>query len=74
LNDEGDAEITTTKARVTGFRHCEEIKELAVTTIAYRKMVKQIDKYWDKLFAEPIQVATTTGAVSIQRNNWTPIL
>ena len=66
LNDDGDAEITTIKARVTGFRHCEEIKELAVTTIAYRKMVKQIDKYWDKLFADPIQVATTTGAVSIQ--------
>lgn len=66
LNDEGDAEITTIQARVTLFRHSEEIKELAATTIAYQKMVKQIDKYWDKLFADPIQVATRTGPVSVQ--------
>jgi len=74
LNDEGDAEITTIQARVTGFRHCEEIKELAVTTIAYRKMVTQIDKYWDKLFADPIQIATTTGAVSVQPQRTNNIL
>jgi hypothetical protein len=74
LNDENDAEITTIQARVTGFRHCEEIKELAVTTIAYRKMVKQIDKYWDKLFADPIQVVTTTGAVNVQPQRTNNIL
>lgn len=47
---------------------------MAVTTIAYRKMVKQTDKYWDKLFADPIQVATTTGAVSIQPQRTNNIL
>ena len=66
LNDEGDADITTIKARVTAFRHSEEIKELSATTIAYRKMVKQINKYWDKLFADPIQVITKEGTVTLQ--------
>jgi len=74
LNDEGDAEITTIQARVTRFRHAEEIKELAATTIAYQKMVKQIDKYWNKLFADPIQVATRTGAVTIQPQRTNNIL
>jgi hypothetical protein len=74
LNDEGDTEITTIQARVSAFRHCEEIKELAATTIAYRKMLKQIDKYWDKLFADPIQVTTTTGAVSVQPQRTNNIL
>ena len=66
LNDEGDPDITTIKERVTDFRHSEEIKELAERNIAYRKMVKQIDKYWDKLFADPIQVVTKTGTVTLQ--------
>jgi len=66
LNDEGDPDITTIKERVTQFRHSAEIKKLAATNIAYRKMLKQIDKYWDKLFADPIQVATNTGTVTLQ--------
>jgi len=65
LNDEGDDDITTIQARLTRFRHSEEIKTLATTT-AYRKMVTQIDKYWDKLFADPIEVATPTGPVRVQ--------
>jgi len=74
LNDEGDADITTIKARVSLFRHSAEIRELAATTTAYRKMVKQIDKYWNKLFADPIQVATRTGAVSVQPHRTNNIL
>ncbi len=66
LNDEGDPDITTIKARVGLFRHAEEIVKLAATDIAYKKMVQQIDKYWDKLFADPIQVATKTGEITIQ--------
>jgi len=66
LNDEGDPDITTIKQRVTRFRHSPEIKALAATNIAYRKMVGQIDKYWDKLFADPIQVVTNTGTVTLQ--------
>jgi hypothetical protein len=66
LNDEGDPDITTIKERVTRFRHSDKLKALAATNMAYRKMLKQIDKYWDKLFADPIQVVTNTGTVSLQ--------
>ncbi|MCP4937073.1 MAG: transposase [bacterium] len=74
LNDEGDDNITTIQARLTRFRHSEEIKELATTTTAYRKMVIQIDKYWDKLFADPIEVATPTGPVRVQPQRTNNIL
>ena len=74
LNDEGDEEITTIEARLTRFRHSEEIKQLATTTTAYRKMVTQIDKYWDKLFANPIQVTTKTGTVRVQPQRTNNIL
>jgi hypothetical protein len=74
LNDEGDADIKTIQARVTAFRHSKEIEELSVTTIAYRKMIKQIDKYWDKLFADPIQVVTKTGTVTLQPQRTNNIL
>ena len=66
LNDQGDPDITTIKARVTAFRHSQEITQRAATTIAYRKMVKQVDKYWEKLFADPIQVTSPTGPITIQ--------
>ena len=74
MNDEGDPDITTIKERVTRFRYSEKIKELAATNIAYRKMVKQIDKYWDKLFADPIQVVTNTGTVTLQPQRTNNIL
>ena len=74
LNDEGDTDITTIKERVTRFRHSEKIKALAATNIAYRKMVQQIDKYWDKLFADPIQVVTNTGTVTLQPQRTNNIL
>jgi hypothetical protein len=66
LNDEGDPDIKTIKERLTRFRRSEKIKALAATNMAYRKMLKQIDKYWDKLFADPIQVVTHTGTVTLQ--------
>jgi hypothetical protein len=74
LNDEGDPDIKTIKERVTCFRHSGKIKELAATNIAYRKMVKQIDKYWEKLFADPILVATNTGTVTLQPQRTNNIL
>jgi hypothetical protein len=74
LNDEGDADMATIKTRLTQFRHSEEIKNLAAMTLAYRKMVRQIDKYWDKLFADPIQVSTKTGSAFIQPQRTNNIL
>jgi hypothetical protein len=74
LNDEGEADMATIKARLTQFRHSEEIKNLASMTISYRKMIRQIDKYWDKLFADPIQVSTKTGSAFIQPQRTNNIL
>lgn len=66
LNDEGDENIKTIKGRVKQFRHSVKVVALASSNTSYHKMVKQIDKYWDKLFADPIQVETPTGTVTIQ--------
>jgi hypothetical protein len=74
LNDEGDADIETIRSRVIAFRLSNEIEELSSTAIAYKKMIKQIDKYWDKLFADPILVATKTGTVILQPQRTNNIL
>ena len=66
LNDEGDGDIKTIESRVKAFRYSEAIQTLSASDISYQKMVKQIDKYWDKLFADPIQVDTPAGRVTIQ--------
>ncbi len=67
LNDEGDDDIKTIENRVKKFRHSAKIVALASSGDAsYHKMVKQIDKYWDKLFADPIEVETPTGKITIQ--------
>ena len=41
---------------------------------AAEKMIAQIDKYWDKLFADPITVNTPTGQVTIQPQRTNNIL
>ena len=66
LNDEGDGDIKTIESRVKAFRYSQTIQALSASDISYQKMVKQIDKYWDKLFADPIQVDTPAGRVTIQ--------
>lgn len=37
-------------------------------------MVKQIDKYWEKLFADPLQVNTPNGPVVMQPQRTNNIL
>lgn len=66
LNDEGDDDIKTIKGRVEKFRHSAIVTALASGDIGYRKMVNQIDKYWDKLFTAPIQQETPAGSITIQ--------
>jgi len=71
LNDQGTGEsIKTIESRVKIFyewlcNHDKKSKE------DYRKMIRQIDKYWEKLFADPIKVKTLDGEISIipQRTN-----
>ena len=61
LNDDGgQVEIKSIAKKVKRFR--KTIPE----TEQYRKTRVQIDKYWEKLFADPITVATTDGPVTIQ--------
>ena len=40
----------------------------------YAKMLKQIDKYWEKLFADPLPVVTSEGIVYIQPQRTNNIL
>ncbi len=73
LNDDGeDVDIKTIQEAVTIFRNSDKIKAVAKTNVDYKKMVKQIDKYWQKLFADPIMVTTANGEkilVQPQRTN-----
>jgi hypothetical protein len=60
LNDDGDGDIKSIEEKVKQFRKTIPQSE------DYRKMRVQIDKYWDKLFADPIMVDTAQGPVEIQ--------
>ena len=73
LNDDGeDADIKTIKDAVVAFRNSDRIEKAIKNNVDYKKMVDQIDKYWEKLFADPIAVNTTSGEqllVQPQRTN-----
>jgi hypothetical protein len=61
LNCDGtDDDIQTIEGNVKRFR------EKYAANKDYEKMIDQIDKYWQKLFADPIMVDTPDGKVSIQ--------
>jgi hypothetical protein len=66
LNDEGDEDMRTIKNSVTQFRQSKKIIQLAEENKDYQKMLKQIDKYWDKLFADPIEIETSHGKIHLQ--------
>ena len=69
LNDDGqEADIKSIEGKIKRFR------KKIVADKDYNKMVKQIDKYWDKLFADPIQVSTKTGSTFIQPQRTNNIL
>lgn len=70
LNDDGDGMcIKTIEKEVVKFRAWVQSDEERKKT--YAKMIEQIDKYWSKLFADPLVVNTTGGSVVIlpQRTN-----
>ncbi len=69
LNDDGqEANIKSIEENVKHFR-----KE-TVPDKDYQKMIEQIDKYWEKLFADPITVETSTGQIEIQPQRTNNIL
>jgi hypothetical protein len=61
-----DTDIRTIEAGVRTFRRRLADDPKRATVKAYQKMLKQIAKYWEKLFADPIQVDTPEGKVIIQ--------
>jgi hypothetical protein len=67
LNDDGeDADIKTIKEKVEAFREQLRTDCHLSGKAPYRKMIGQIDTYWEKLFADPIAVDTPGGRVLIQ--------
>lgn len=75
LKDDGaDIDMATIKDKVTAFRESEKVISAASTNVAYKKMMKQIDKYWEKLFADPITIYTSSGSVTIQPQRTNNIL
>lgn len=75
LNDNGNSvSIKTIKEGVTGFRNWLINSKYYDQDAGYKKMIQQIDKYWEKLFADPINVKTKTGIVTVQPQRTNNIL
>jgi len=67
LNDDGkDTDIKTIKEKVEAFREQLRTDSHFSGKDPYRKMIRQIDTYWEKLFADPIAVDTPNGRVFLQ--------
>jgi hypothetical protein len=75
LNDEGDCSaIKTIEKGVKEFRHWLLNDDYLSKNKDYQKMIEQIEKYWQKLFADPITVDTPQGKVTIQPQRTNNIL
>ena len=67
LNDDGDEpDIETIEEKVKAFRKWGVQEKQFTGDRAYVKMLGQIDKYWTKLFADPLIVETPDGPMLIQ--------
>jgi hypothetical protein len=67
LNADGHSQdIGTIKAEVEQFKRTIVQAPGYAENGRHRKMIAQIDKYWQKLFADPIEVETPTGKTWIQ--------
>ena len=72
LNDDGeDVDLGTIEEKVTAFDQALRQRPDFSENGPYGKMAEQIEQYWDKLFADPIQVETPSGTTTIhpQRTN-----
>jgi hypothetical protein len=73
INDNGDdADMKNIEEKVTIFR--EWLASDPQRKKTYAKMLDQIDKYWEKLFADPLPVSTSEGVVYIQPQRTNNIL
>jgi len=75
LNDEGNkTNIKTIEYRVKKFRVWLTTRKNYSQNHDAQKMIAQIDKYWEKLFADPITVQTASGPIQIQPQRTNNIL
>ncbi len=75
LNDDGkDADLKSIAQKVKRFRNDVMADKKLSQIESYQKMIKQIDKYWDKLFADPIIVETSNDQLTIQPQRTNNIL
>ena len=75
LNDEGHkGNIRTIEEGVKKFRAWLTRRKDYPQNPAAQKMIEQIDKYWEKLFADPITVQTPSGPILIQPQRTNNIL
>jgi len=73
INDNGDSsDMKNIEEKVTAFRKWLISNKHRKKT--YADMVSQIDKYWKKLFADPIPVVTPEGILNIQPQRTNNIL
>ncbi len=75
INDEGQkGNIRTIEKRVKTFRGWLTRRKDYPQNQAAEKMIAQIDKYWEKLFADPITAQTPAGPILIQPQRTNNIL
>ena len=75
LNDKGEDEnIKTIEQRTIKFREDLTNSPDYENEKLYHKMIEQIDKYWDKLFADPIIINTQNGKKTVQPQRTNNIL
>lgn len=73
LNDDGeDVAMSTIKEKVVSFR--QWLISNGARRKKYVKMVEQIDKYWERLFADPLCLMTPEGEIYIQPQRTNNIL
>lgn len=73
INDNGDcADMKSIEEKMIAFR--DWLLENKHRQKTYADMVKQIDKYWEKLFADPIPVVTPNGVITVQPQRTNNIL
>jgi hypothetical protein len=75
LNDGGeDMDIKTIEEKVKEFRQQIMAHTNPSKKDEYKKMIQQLDNYWEKLFADPIPVDTPKGRLLIQPQRTNNIL
>jgi len=73
INDKGDyTDMKTIENKVTVFRKWLIADEKRKITYAW--MIEQLDRYWEKLFADPLPVVTSEGTLFIQPQRTNNIL